>query len=220
MRTQIIKIDPDNEEPDKIAKIVSVLRGGGLIVYPTETFYGLGADIFLPEAIQKVYRLKRRNPSKPLPLVISDLDMLQVVAMGPSPRYRAVISAFWPGPLTLILSASSRVPQMLLGPSGSIGIRLTGSKWLRTLVRHASFPLTATSANISGEKEVADSRKAIRLFEGKVDLIVDGGKTEGFLPSTVLDLTGDKPRLIREGAITASQLIEFLPTLSDEGAVG
>jgi L-threonylcarbamoyladenylate synthase len=217
MKTQIIKIDPVIAELEKVEKIVSVLRHGGLIIYPTETFYGLGADIFLLEAIQKVYRLKRRDLSKPLPVVISDLEMLQDVAMELPPVYRPLISAFWPGPLTIILKASSRVPEALLGPSGSIGIRLTGYKWLRALVRKASFPLTATSANISGEMEIADSKEAIRMFEGKVDLIVDGGRTEGFLPSTVLDLTGKKPRLIREGAISSFHLKEFLPTLTDEG---
>jgi len=217
MKTQIIKINPDIVEHDKIEKIVSILREKGLIVYPTETFYGLGADIFLCKAIQKVYHLKKRDPSKPLPVVISNLDMLEDVAMDLHPAYKPLISAFWPGPLTVILRACSRVPDALRGPSGSIGIRLTGYKWLRTLVRNASFPLTATSANISGEAEIADPKEAIRLFAGRVDLIVDGGKTKGFLPSTVVDLTGEKPRLVREGSISLLQLREFLPTLSDEG---
>jgi L-threonylcarbamoyladenylate synthase len=216
MKTQIIKINPDIVEFDKVEKIVSVLRTEGLIVYPTETFYALGADIYLSKAIQKIYRLKRRDPSKPLPVVISDLEMLQDVALEPPSAYKPVISEFWPGPLTVILRASSRVSEALLGPSGSIGVRLTGYKWLRALIREASFPLTSTSANLSGETEVADPKEAIRLFEGKVDLIVDGGKTEGLLPSTVVDLTGEEPRLVREGAISALRLIEFLPTLSGE----
>ncbi len=216
MKTKIININPDIIELDKIEKTVSILREGGLIVYPTETFYGLGADIYLSKAIQKVYRLKQRDPSKPLPVVISDLDMLEDIAVELSPVYKPLISTFWPGPLTVILRASPRVPDVLLGPSASIGIRLTGYEWLRALVRNASFPITATSANISGEREIEDPKKAIRLFEGKVDLIIDGGKTEGFLPSTVVDLTGEKPRLVREGAISSLQLKELLPTLSDE----
>ncbi len=217
MKTQIIKINPDIIELDRIERIVSVLREEGLIVYPTETFYGLGVQIFSVKAIRRVYRLKQRDPSKPLPVVISDLDMLQDVAAEPLPIYRPLISAFWPGPLTVILQASSRVPDALRGPSGSIGIRLTGHRWLRALIRTASFPLTATSANISGEMDIADPEEAIRLFAGKVDLIVDGGKTGGLLPSTVVDLTGKKPSIIREGVISSLQLKKLLPILSDEG---
>ncbi len=216
MRTRVITVRPDLVEQDKIEEIVSILEKGGLIVYPTETFYGLGAVIFFPKAIQKVYLLKKRDPSKPLPVVISDLDMLHEVALELQAAYKPLISAFWPGPLTLILRASPRVPRAFQGPSGSIGVRLTGHKWLRSLVRHADFPLTATSANISGEAEISDPREAIRLFEGKVDLIVDGGKTEGVLPSTIVDLTGEKPRMVREGAVSSLQLKKYLPNLSHE----
>jgi L-threonylcarbamoyladenylate synthase len=216
MKTRIIKVKSDLMEKDKLEEICSILNKQGLIVYPTETFYGLGAVIFFQKAIQRVYLLKKRDPSKPFPVVISDLDMLHEVARGFQTAYKPLISAFWPGPLTLILKASPLVPRAIQGPSGSIGIRLTGHKWLRRLVRQAAFPLTATSANISGEAEISDPREAIRLFEGKVDLIVDGGKTEGLLPSTIVDLTGEKPRLVREGAVSSLELKKYLPNLSYE----
>ena len=217
MKTRVIKVRPDFVEPDKLEEIVSVLRKEGIIVYPTETFYGLGVNIFVPRAIHRVYRLKKRDPSRPLPVVISDPGMLRDVIMDLPSVYEPLISAFWPGPLTVILKASPGVPETLQGSSGTVGVRLTGYKWLRALIRRAGFPLTATSANLSGEAEISDPEKAFKLFEGKVHLMVDGGKTRGFLPSTVVDLTGDKPRLVREGAVSSLRLREFLPTLSDQG---
>ena len=103
---------------------------------------------------------------------------------------------------------------MELQGGGTIGVRLTGHTWVRSLVSRAQFPITATSANISGEKEISSAQKAKKLYEGKVDLIVDGGVTHGIVPSTVVDMSGEEPRLVREGAISSIQLKIFLPTLS------
>jgi len=110
----------------------------------------------------------------------------------------------------LILKSSSKLPSILLGEDGSIGIRLPDFSWLRELIRRAGFPLTATSANISGEKEISQPDKVIEIFEGKVDLIVDGGTTPGQLPSTVVDLTSEKPKIIREGALPSTRLSSYL----------
>ena len=213
MNTKIIKISPNIIAIDKIDEIVEVLQRDGVIVYPTETFYGLGANGFSSKAIQEVYRLKNREALKPLSVMISDLSMLDQVVSEIPPFFRPLISEFWPGPLTIILKASPKVPMELQG-GGTIGVRLTGHKWVRSLVSRAHFPLTATSANISGEKEISSPHKAQELFKGKVDLIVDGGITHGIVPSTVVDMTGGEPRLVREGKISSSQLKIFLPTLS------
>ncbi len=210
MKTKIVKINPDLVEPEKIKKIARILSSGAVIVYPTETFYALGANCFSRKAIQEIYRLKKRPPSKPLSVVISDMDMLRQVVLSIPPDFEPLVSEFWPGPLTLVLKASSRVPKELQSLSGSIGVRLTGHEWLRSMVRHASFPITATSANISGGEEIANPEEAVRMFDKRVNLIVDAGETKGRLPSTVLDLTGRKPRLIREGAIPLSQLKKYL----------
>lgn len=206
LKTQKIKINPEMIERDKIKKISQYLKMDGVIVYPTETFYALGANCFSKQAIQAIYRLKKRPPSKPLSVVISDLDMLQEIVSEIPMAFEPLIANFWPGPLTLVLKAAPRVPKELRGPSGSIGVRLTEHEWLRSLVRHASFPITATSANISGEKDISDPANAWQEFNGKVDLIVDGGETKGHLPSTVLDLSSKGVRIIREGAVPLSQL--------------
>jgi L-threonylcarbamoyladenylate synthase len=215
MKTKIVKVSLDNIAIDKIEEIVEILRSDGVIVYPTETFYGLGANGFSAAAIRKVYRLKKREPLKPLSVVISDLSMLSQITSEIPSFFRQVVSKFWPGPLTLILKASPAVPDELLGQEGTIGVRLTGHKWVRSLVRQAHFPITATSANISGEMAISHPKKAKKLFEGLVDLIVDGGTTRGLLPSTVVDLSGKEPRLIREGAIPSAQLKKYLSSLSD-----
>jgi L-threonylcarbamoyladenylate synthase len=214
MRTKVIEISPEIIAVDKIDEIVEVLKRNGVIVYPTETFYGLGANGFSAKAIKKVYRLKKRDPIRPLSVVISDISMLDQVVSEIPPLFRPLISEFWPGPLTIILKASPKVSKELKG-EGTIGVRLTGHKWVRSLVSRAKFPITATSANISGETPISDPKKAKELFEGNVDLVVDGGMTQGIIPSTVVDMSGEEPRLVREGKIPSSQLKIFLPSLSD-----
>lgn len=213
MITKIIKISPGIIAIDKIDEIVEVLRRDGVIVYPTETFYGLGANVFSARAIQEVYRLKKREAIKPLSVVISDISMLDQIVSEIPPLFRPLISEYWPGPLTIILKASLKVPKELQG-EGTIGVRLTGHTWVRSLVSRAHFPITATSANISGEKEISSPNKTKELYEGKVDLIVDGGVTQGIVPSTVVDMSEKEPLLVREGGISSSQLKIFLPTLS------
>jgi L-threonylcarbamoyladenylate synthase len=210
LKTEIIKIDPEIIEMDKIKRIAEYLAMDGVIVYPTETFYALGANCFSRKAIQAIYLLKKRPLKKPLSVVISDLEMIHEIVSEIPPLFDPLIANFWPGPLTLVLKAAPRVPKELQGPSASIGVRLTEHEWLRSFVHHASFPITATSANISGRKEISDPETAWQEFCGKVPLIVDGGKTKGLLPSTVLDLTGKSAHIIREGAISLSKLKKYL----------
>ncbi len=214
MKTRIIRVSPVIIENDKMDEIAKILRNGGIIVYPTETFYGLGANVFSEEAVQKVYRLKKRDPLKPLPVLISDVDMLSRITSELPAFFHQAVFRLWPGPLTVILKASSAVPKELQGQAGTLGVRLPGHKWVRSLVRYLNFPITATSANISGEKAISSPAEARQLFDGFVDLIVDGGTTKGLLPSTVVDLSGEKPLLIREGAIPSRQLKKYLPSLS------
>jgi L-threonylcarbamoyladenylate synthase len=215
MKTRIIKVSFDIISIRKIQEIAGVLREDGIIVYPTETFYGLGANALSSNAIKRVYRLKKRAPRKPLPVLISDQSMLPQITTGDPLHLQRLVSQFWPGPLTIILKASAAVPDELLGRKGTIGVRLTAHPWVRALVRELRFPITATSANVSGETPISDPDKAMGVFEGAVDLIVDGGKTQGLLPSTVLDLSEDAPRLVREGTIAKTQLKRHLPSLQD-----
>ncbi len=208
--TRVLKIDPQRVDPAAMSTIVEILQGGGVIAYPTDTFYGLGANCFLEKAIQRIYRLKRREPSKPLSALVSNRNMVHSLAVEIPSLFWVLADQFWPGPLTLVLKASSDLPEEMLGPGESVGIRLPDLAWLRALIDKAKFPITATSANISGEREIEDPRKIKDIFSGIVDLIVDGGKTRGILPSTVVDLSSSRPQILREGAVLRSELEKYL----------
>jgi len=192
-----------------IRDIARVLAGNGVIVYPTDTFYGLGAKCFSQKALHRIFEIKKRPGFKGLPVLVSDLEMAKGMTAGLPPVFYALASRFWPGPLTIVLKAASHLPAELVGPGRTIGIRLPAVPWLQALIRETGVALVTTSANISGEGEIDSAQEVIRVFKGKVDLIVDGGQTPGGKPSTVIDLTGEKPILIREGVLGKKELEKF-----------
>ena len=210
METPILSLAPDESSPEHDRRIIRVLNSGGVIVYPTDTFYGMGASGFSSAAIQKIYRIKLRDRKKPLSLVISNLDMLETIACDLPSILPDLAKKFWPGPLTVIVNASPILPDDLLGFRKTIGIRVPDHTWLRQLIQRAGYPLTATSANLSGGKEITDPAEAASLFNGKVDLIIDGGITRGGHPSTVLDLSEYPFRILRDGAVLRSELECYL----------
>jgi L-threonylcarbamoyladenylate synthase len=210
MDTRIVRVDADNFDPAEIRIVAQILSGDGLVVYPTDTFYGLGVNSLSPPAIQRAYGLKKRDPSKPMSVVIPDRDMLHSVAIDIPDLFEPMASEFWPGPLTVVLRASPLMPETLLGSQRTIGVRLPDHAWLRELIRTAGFPITATSANMAGEAEISDPAQVIQTFREKVDCIVDGGMARGELPSTVVDMTAKTPSILRQGAIPSSQLERFL----------
>jgi L-threonylcarbamoyladenylate synthase len=210
IKTRIIKIDTALAESDKVKNISKVLQEEGIIAYPTDTFYGLGASCFSEKAIQRIYNLKKREPSKPISIIISDINIVREIAKDIPSLFWKIAGEFWPGPLTLVVKASPTLPRSLLGPGDSIGIRQTALSWIRGLLKETGFPITATSANISGEKEISNPDIIQDSFFGLVDLIVDGGETRGALPSTVIDLTSAKPVILREGVVPRSVLGKYL----------
>lgn len=210
IKTRIIKVNLRVIEPDKIKAIAQFLKKGGIIAYPTDTFYGLGADCFSTEAVKKIYYLKKRKSIKPISIVISEVEEVEKIATKIPSSFWPLSRKFWPGPLTLVLKASSKLPDELLGLSRTIGVRLPALPWLRELVKEANFPITATSANISGEKEITLVEKITEVFFGKIDLVVDAGKVKETKPSTVLDLTLEKPKILREGTLSVLELTKYL----------
>lgn len=208
--TRTIVIDPLAGSAAAVRDVADALLADAVAACPTETFYALGAAAFSKKAVRKIYRLKRRDASKPLSVIASDLDMVGEIAAGLGPAFTALAGEFWPGPLTIVLPAAAGVPEFLLGPGRTIAVRIPPVPWLRALVREMSEPLTATSANLSGESELSDPGAVTALFAGKIDLIIDGGPTPGGQPSTIVDLAGDRPRILREGRIPASRLEPFL----------
>jgi len=209
METAILKIDPRAVKPEAIREIVRVLADNGVIVYPTDTFYGMGANCFSEKALHNIFELKKRPTARGLPVLISDLEMAGRLAADLPPVFFALASRFWPGPLTLVLNAALNLPEELVGPGRTIGVRLPAVAWLRVLIRETGVALVTTSANISGEREIDSAEEVLRVFDGKVDLIVNGGRTSAGKPSTVIDLTRDKPILVREGVLDKKDLDKY-----------
>lgn len=185
-----------------------IFRAGGIIAFPTETFYGLCVDPFNIKAIESLYRLKGRPASSPIPLIIGSMRMLELVAGELTPIAKKLITRFWPGPLTLVLKAKQELPDTLTAFSGTIGVRLPGSQWARRLSETLSSPITSTSANPSGENPPVSAEAVLKYFGGYIDLLIDGGRLAGTKGSTIVDARGDRIVIIREGEIPSSELFE------------
>jgi L-threonylcarbamoyladenylate synthase len=188
------------------------ISNGGLIAFRTDTFYGLGADPLNPHAIRKIRDLKSREEAKPILLLISDYDKVARFITKPSELFLSIASQHWPGPITLVSNARPELPEELTAGSGTIGLRLPDDDDVRALVRACGGGLTATSANPSGRLPARTAHDVKTYFAAGIDLIIDGGEATVLQPSTVFDVSGDKPRMIREGAISRKALDE---TLSD-----
>jgi L-threonylcarbamoyladenylate synthase len=213
VKSRTIRIDPGGELPSEVLEDLSgTLLAGGVIVYPTETFYGLGAAGFSRRGVRTVFRIKRRERTKPLSVLASDLDMVVRISSDLPPALKILAGEFWPGPLSVVLAAAPDLPSFLKSAAGTIAVRIPPASWLRDLVRAICQPLTATSANLSGGREISSPSEAARLFSGKADVLVDGGDTPGGRPTTLLDLTRDRPMVLREGAVSAASIGEVLGT--------
>ncbi len=208
--TRIVVVREGAEESIPLGEIAETLLGGAVAAYPTETFYALGAAAFSRKGVERVYRLKGRDRSKPLSVVASDLDMVREITRELAAPFTALAGEFWPGPLTLVLPAAEGLPDFLLGPGRTVAVRIPPLGWLRALVRELAEPLTATSANLAGEKELADPAEVAALVVGKVEWMLDGGRTPGGLPSTIVDLSRGTPQILREGAISGIRIKAFL----------
>jgi L-threonylcarbamoyladenylate synthase len=189
---------------DVLEKAVSILRHDGVIVYPTETVYGLGADAFSDDAILKVYEAKKRPIAMPISIAVSDFDMLHAVARA-IPEVEAFLTTFLPGPVTVVLPARGSVPAILTGETGMIGIRMPAYDLALQLIAKFDAPITATSANLHGAKDPVTPAECTVPYE----FLIDGGRLSG-IPSTVVDLV--EKRILRAGA-DVDRVAKFLLTL-------
>jgi len=206
MMTKIIKINPENLEPEKIAEAVAILKGGGVIAFPTETFYGLGADAGNDKAIKQIFEIKGRDFRNPIPLIIGKKEDLSGLVEDIPALAETLMTRFWPGPLTLVFRASGRVNPRLTAGTGKIGIRLSSNPVATALAGALGGPITATSANLSGKKECSSAGDVLDQLGGRLHGVIDGGSTAGGLGSTILDVICDPPRILRHGAISAARL--------------
>ena len=191
---------------EPLACALDALRRGEVIVFPTETFYGLGADALDPAAVERVVRLKGRQPESPIAVIVADAAMLKEIVTDVSPIAARLIEIFWPGPLTLVLPARAGLPGPLLNRDGGIGVRISSHPLAASLVRELGRPLTATSANPSGKEPARTVEEARGYFSDRLELFLDGGRLEGKEGSTVAGVARDQLKIIREGAIRAEEL--------------
>lgn len=203
---EVLKIDPKSPDRFTIIAAVKILKRGGVIAFPTETFYGLGADAENVEAVENIYRIKGRTPQKPIPIIIGDIRNLARLVEDIPETGRKLMKKFWPGGLTIVFRASSNVLPTLTGGTGKIGIRLSSNAVAFQLAKTLSSPITATSANPSGADGCISADEVIRCLKGEIDAIIDGGRTPGVLGSTVVDVTTDPFTVLREGIIPLSLL--------------
>ena len=185
---------------------VATLRRGDVIAFPTETLYGLGADALNAAAVDKVFQLKGRDFANPIPVLVADRDMLGALVAEVPPLAERLITNFWPGPLTLVLSARKDVPEPLLNSSGGVGVRISNQSIATELTKALRHPITATSANPSGQASARTVAQARKYFEGKIDVFVDGGELTSRNGSTVAEVVGDSIRMIRQGEISRAEL--------------
>lgn len=203
---KVISVDPQNIENSKIASIVNYLREGKVIAFPTDTVYGLEVDFENEEAVKRIFYIKNRSFDKPLMLLISEIDEVNDFAKDVLPSAYKLINKFWPGPLAIILKAKREIFGVT-SHDQKIALRIPDNKIALALIKEFK-PLTAPSANLSGDESSATTEEVIRTLEDKVDLIVGGGQCEYKKPSTIIDLSNFTPLLLREGSISFTDIMD------------
>ncbi|MBN1154076.1 threonylcarbamoyl-AMP synthase [candidate division KSB1 bacterium] len=212
---RIIQIDPITPEDRLLQEAADVIHKGGIIAYPTETVYGIGANALNEEAIERVYAVKQRDRDKPMLIIIHHIDQLNKLVDCIPHTAEILCDSFWPGPLTLVFRASSAVNPRLLGRQGNIGIRIPKNTICLKLLERCTVPLTSTSANISGAENPISIDQVYNSFKEKIDLYIDGGIASGSMPSTVLDMTTTVPTIRRKGRITQIEIETIIGKVKD-----
>jgi L-threonylcarbamoyladenylate synthase len=192
---------------------LETLRSGGVVAMPTETVSGLAVDAFDPGALVRLNRLKGKPTSSPVLLLVARLEMAQAVAGDLPASFAALARSFWPGPLTLVVPAGPGLPAEVSAGTGNVALRLPGLALPRQVSSALGRPISGVSANRHGAPPCRTALEVSVSFPSGVDIVLDGGPTPGGVPSTILDLTGDRPRILREGLIPASVLRSFVADL-------
>jgi L-threonylcarbamoyladenylate synthase len=203
---KVIKLNPHRIQTKIIDEAARIIKRGGIIVYPTDTIYGIGCDAFNKEAVRKIFRIKRRDEHNPMLVLVNNIMMLRELVDEITPLALALSKEYWPGPLTMIFKANKNIHRLLKSDEGKIGIRIPDNRFCLKLIEECHTPIVSTSANISGQNTLNESDTLIDIFGDKVDLFIDAGKLPPSLPSTVVDVSGKKLKITREGAIPVEDL--------------
>jgi L-threonylcarbamoyladenylate synthase len=220
LHTEIIKIDMSVPDWDKqLDKAAEVLKSGGLVAFPTETVYGLGANALDEKAVKSIYKAKGRPSDNPLIVHISDINALEALVGSIPATAPRLMKAFWPGPLTLVFPKSDKIPSVITAGLDTVAIRMPSHPIALALIRKAGIPIAAPSANSSGRPSPTLAKHVIEDLAGKVDIIIDGGNSIVGLESTVLDIIPAQPVILRPGGVTQEQLRQLLGNVGMDPAI-
>ncbi|MCS7131235.1 MAG: L-threonylcarbamoyladenylate synthase [Hadesarchaea archaeon] len=210
MNTVVLKVDPRRPEPEKIRAAAEVLRRGGLVAFPTETVYGLGANALDEKAVLRIFEAKNRPADNPIIVHVAEKEDIYVLAEQVPELAERLIDRFWPGPLTLLFPKSEVVPKAVTAGLDIVAIRMPSHAVARALIAEAGVPIAAPSANLAGRPSPTSAEHVLRDLGGRIEMVIDGGEISYGLESTVLDLTIEPPTVLRPGPVTVEELRELI----------
>jgi L-threonylcarbamoyladenylate synthase len=205
MITEVLSVS----NSQSLARAEEVLKHNGLVAFPTDTVYGVGALAFNGDSIERLYKVKTRSKDLPLPILIAGPEQLELVAQNLTRTTKILANHFWPGPLTIIVERHPGLPEDLSGTS-TVGVRVPNHAFARDLIRLVG-PMAVSSANLSGQPSSRTREEVLADLDGKIELLIDGGATPGQVPSTVVDCTAETPLILRKGPVSLDQILSVLP---------
>ena len=200
----------NNVDLNKLKEPAKIIKEGGIVIFPTETVYGIGTNGFDEKSIRKIYEIKRRDFNKPISLLIGSMDLVEEVAKDISDLEYSLMEKFFPGPLTIILKKRKKVPDILTANGDTVGIRMPSGLIAKKLIEYAGVPIATPSANISGKPSGTNINGIIKDFEEKVDCIVDSGESKLGVASTIVRVIENKVHILREGSIKEKEILDFV----------
>ena len=198
----------------KLKQPAEIIKQGGIVVFPTETVYGIGTNALDEKAVEKLYNIKKRPANKPISLLVANIDMINEIAKDITDLEYKLIEKFFPGPFTIILKKKDNVPNIVTASQNTVGIRMPSAEIARKLIEYANVPIATPSANISGKPSGTNLTSIIKDFEGKVDYFIDGGESKLGISSTIVKVVDGIAYILRQGTITKEQIEEVAKTVS------
>ena len=206
MGTEILPISRQMPEWEAVSAAARVIDSGGVICFPTDTVYGFAASIYCSDALARLRSLKTRSSEEPFVIIASDMDVVRELATGITPRHRKLIESYWPGPLTIVFGASDLVPEGVVGRSKTVALRVPDDMLTQSILRACGMPLASPSANVRGMRPAICPEDVLEHFEGKIDLLLDGGLIESFEPSTIVMVGKRKLEVLRPGRVSLEKI--------------
>ena len=206
MKTRILSISRHMPEWETVKVAAGVIDSGGIVCFPTDTTYGFAASIYSGKAIERLRVIKARSADDPFVIIGSDLGIVSELAVRVTARHRRLMHDYWPGPLTIVFEASSRVPDYMLGPEGTVALRIPNDTLTQSILRACGIPLAAPSANLRGRRPALSPEQVLAHFSGTIDLLLDGGQMEAPEPSTIVAVRSRRFEILRQGKVSLGKV--------------